>query len=544
MKRILSIFLLLVLLAACAPAPATPPTTLSATPVPATQAVSTTEPGPPEQVYPWWREAVFYEIFVRSFNDSNGDGIGDFNGITQKLDYLKTLGVNAIWLMPINPSPSYHGYDVLNYYAVNPQYGTLQDFNNLLNAAHAKGIRIIIDLVLNHTSAQHPWFVDAQSGAQSKYRDWYVWSETNPGQYWNQGNSGFYYSYFWGGMPDLNYRNPEVTAQMEKVSAYWLTTIGVDGFRIDAVKHLIEQGKKVENTPETHAWLKEYYSFYKAEKADAYTVGEVGGAGGLMAKLYTEQTDQIFNFELASAIVNSAMGGANSSVLSGYKFFLKDKPDGDFATFLTNHDQVRVMSVLNTDENKAKVAAFLLLTAPGTPFIYYGEEIGMQGKKPDEDLRLPMQWSADPATAGFTSGKPWRSPHASTAQINVATQDGTENSLLNHYRSLIALRTTHPAMKTGSVALLETGSPQVFALLRKQGKETILVLVNLGDKPVSDYKLALTETSTLSDGSFNLETLFGGSDTLAALAVSAGKFSAYQPLPELPPYATIIAILK
>ncbi|MEI7844734.1 MAG: alpha-amylase family glycosyl hydrolase [Chloroflexota bacterium] len=539
MKRLIYISLLFVFLAACVPVPANTPAPATAAPT----AIPPTQPAPAEPPQPWWRDAVFYEIFVRSFNDSNGDGIGDFNGITQKLDYLKTLGITAIWLMPIHPSPSYHGYDVLNFYAVNPQYGSLADFKQLLGAAHAKNIRIIIDLVLNHTSAQHPIFLDAKSNSQSKYRDWYVWSDTNPGSRWVQAGEAYYYAYFWEGMPDLNYRNPEVTLQMEKMSAFWLNSVGVDGFRIDAAKHLIEEGDKLENTPATHAWLQNYYTFYKAENRDAYVVGEVAGAGGSIAKTYENQMDQIFNFELANAFVNSSSGGSSSSVVSSYKFALKEKPDGNYATFLTNHDQNRIMSVLNGDENKAKVAASLLLTGPGTPFIYYGEEIGMQGKKPDEDIRLPMQWTSDLATSGFTSGQPWRNPGLNTSSMNVTVEIGNSNSLYNHYRALIALRLQYHALRTGSVTLLETNNPGVFASLRKQGPETILVLINLTSKPISAYKLTLSD-SILTDGQYSPSVILGPKDDLAELQVNTGKFSAYQPLPELPPFSTILALIK
>lgn len=516
MKRIFSLSILLILLAGCAS-----PT-----------------PAPPRI---WWRDAVFYEIFVRSFKDSNGDGIGDFKGVTSKLDYLQSLGVDAIWLMPINPSPSYHGYDVLNYYAVNSQYGSMDDFKNLLQQAHQKGIRIIIDLVLNHTSSQHPWFVDARANPNAAYRDWYVWSETGQGNHWYKSQNSYYYAYFWEGMPDLNYNNPNVTAQMEKVSAYWLTSIGVDGFRIDAAKHLIEEGNKLENTPATHTWFKNYDAFYKAEKPDAYVVGEVSGAGGLIAKTYAGQMDQIFNFELANAIVNSVIGGGTSSVTSAFKFALQEKPDGNYATFLTNHDQNRVMSVLNS-LGKAKVAASLLLTAPGTPFIYYGEEVGMKGQKPDEDIRLPMQWTADPLTAGFTTGTPWRAPQENTVKLNVATEEKDPDSLLKHYQALTALRKQYPSLRTGSLTLLETGHRAVFASLRIEGQQIILVLVNLGSEPVSDYHLSLTD-AVLPDATYSPALLFG-SEKLAPLQVSHGKFDAYLPQPELAPFSTLIALLN
>ena len=536
-KRIITFFLLFSILTACVPAtprpvPVPPTGTTSATSTLATPAL------------PWWREAVFYEIFVRSFYDTNADGIGDFNGITAKLDYLGELGITAIWLMPINPSPSYHGYDVTNFYAVNPEYGSMDDFKRLLSEAHARGIRIIMDLVLNHTSSQHPFFVDANNNPQSPYRDYYVWSESDPGNAWHKGNHGYYFGLFCDCMPDLNYRNPDVTAQMENVVRFWLEDVGVDGFRVDAAKHLIEEGPVRENTPATHAWYKDnFYPTYKALNPNAYAVGEVYGAGANMVKLYTgNQLDQIFNFEMSSGFVNSAAGMSKTGIDSAIIFSLKDMPDFNFATFLTNHDQNRVMSVLNLKVDKAKVAATLLLTSPGTPFIYYGEEIGMLGKKPDEDIRLPMQWSAQ-ANAGFTAGSPWRSPEANYPQVNVAAQTGDPASLLSHYRALIALRSAHPALRYSNIYLVDTNKSAIYAALRIENGDTILVLVNLGDAPLSDYTLTISK-SPLGAGEYTLTALMG-TVAPATLSVDAnGGFAKETPLPQLAPFGTYILQVK
>lgn len=527
MRKLLTFILLTFLLLGCAP---TPTATVPSTPTP--DSVQTAAPTPETDSAHWWNEAVFYEIFVRSFNDSDGDGIGDFNGITQKLDYLEELGINAIWLMPIHPSPSYHGYDVLNYYAVNPDYGTMDDFKNLLKEAHQRDIRIIIDLVLNHTSDQHPFFMNANSSPDSQYRDWYIWSET-PGDHWHQGNGGYYYGYFWSGMPDLNYRNAEVTEQMYKMTNYWLQDIGIDGFRIDAAKHLIEEGNKLENTDSTHEWFKDFYTLYKSEFPNAYTIGEVYGAGAFLATKYKEQLDHIFNFEIASGIINSVNGESNTSINSAWSFTLKDISDGDYATFLTNHDQNRVMSVLNGNEKKAKLAAVMLLTSPGTPFIYYGEEIGMQGKKPDEDIRLPMQWSAE-ANAGFTTGTPWRAPDPRYTEVNVAQESDDPNSLLNLYRTLNQLRRDHSVLRSGDMIVLETGNTGVYAVLRNHDQETILVLINLKGTPITDYALGLPEKA-IPDGTFTPQSLLDPT-TAAPLTVAGGTFHGYKPLAELPPY--------
>lgn len=488
----------------------------------------------------WWRDAVFYEIFVRSFYDSNGDGIGDFNGIAQKMDYIQSLGVNALWLMPIHPSPSYHGYDVIDYYATNSEYGSIDDFKNLLNETHNRDIKIIIDLVLNHTSSQHPFFVDANSGSDSEYRDWYVWSNES-GNQWHQGNDGYYFGFFCDCMPDLNYSNPDVTTEMFEVTRYWLEDIGVDGFRLDAAKHLIEDGDKLENTPATHEWFRDFYLFYKNEKSDAYAVGEVYGAGAFIATTYEEQFEHVFNFELASGLMNSVNGESNTGITSAWKFTLSDMTDGDYATFLTNHDQNRVMSVFNGNEEKAKLAAVILLTSPGTPFIYYGEEIGMQGKKPDEDIRLPMQWNAD-ENAGFTTASPWRAPNADHLLVNVAAQEDDPNSLLKLYRTLIQLRAKHPALRGGSISVLETGNTGVYAFLRSDGEENILVLVNLTDAAISEYALNLKE-SVLPNGKLTASSLLDSTQGSDA-RIKGGVFSNYTPLSELPPYQAYIFQLK
>jgi glycosidase len=417
----------------------------------------------------------------------------------------------------------------------------MDDFKRLLEEAHKRDIRIIIDLVLNHTSSEHPFFVDANSGLNTTHRDWYVWSNTNPGNQWHEGKDGYYFGFFWSGMPDLNYNNPEVTEEAYKVTRYWLEDIGVDGFRLDAAKHLIEEDGKVENTPATHDWFKGFYTYYKSIDTDTYTVGEVFGAGAFIATTYEEQFDHVFNFELASGILNSVNGESNTGINSAWKFTLKDMDDGDYATFLTNHDQNRVMSVLNVNTDKAKLAAFMLLTSPGTPFIYYGEEIGMQGQKPDEDIRLPMQWNAD-ANAGFTTGTPWRALNEKYTQVNISVQENDPDSLLNQYRTLIQLRKDHSVLRTGKTYLLDTGNTGVYAILRSDGDEHMLALVNLKETPISDYALNLSD-EVLPNGNKTLETLFGSAEGVQ-VRISKGKFSGYKPLDELPSYSAFLFRIK
>jgi alpha-amylase len=506
----------------------------------------------------WWNDAVFYEIFVRSFYDSDGDGIGDFNGILAKLDYLNDgdpttdsdLGVTGIWLMPVFPSPSYHGYDVTDYYLVNPEYGTLDDFKTLVAEAHQRGIRIIIDLVINHTSDQHPWFQAAREDIHSPYRDWYVWNETDPNylgpwgqKVWHSSTTGFYYGLFEAFMPDLNYENPEVTAEMTKVYSFWLKDVGVDGFRLDAAKHLIESGREQQHTNATHEWYQSMYPIYKEMKPDALTVGELFGDNLNVASEYIQnkEFDLFFNFQLADAFIRSAR--LEKANITDYTIELSNKsiPDSQYAPFLTNHDQNRIMSQVWSNVGKAKVAASLLLTSPGTPFLYYGEEVGMEGTKPDEDIRKPMQWRAD-EHAGFTTGTPWRAPDPSFVNANVEAQNADPQSLLSHYRSLIHFRAEHSALRTGNYYAVDASAPDVYAALRKNDEEILLILINLSREPVSDVRLTSGDMA-LTDTTYTAETLFGIGEARPA-SVEQGNFQDYRPISRLDPYSTIIIRLQ
>jgi alpha-amylase len=505
--------------------------------------------------YTWWNDTVFYEIFVRSFYDSDGDGIGDFNGIIEKLDYLNDgdpdtgtdLGVTGIWLMPIFPSPSYHGYDVTDYYAVNPDYGTMEDFQRLLDETHARGIRVIIDMVLNHTSSEHPWFVEARRDPNSPKRDWYVWSDTDPGfpgpwgqDVWYPSIDGtYYYAMFWEGMPDLNYNNPEVTSEMDAVTRFWLDEVGVDGFRLDAARYLIEDGTVQADTPATHAWWENYRLVYKASNPDSFTIGEVWtDIGGMSEYVQGDELDMAFEFDLASALINSALKGSALSATGQLKLSTKLIPDMAFAPFLTNHDQERTTTLLNASVPKAQVAASMLLTAPGAPFIYYGEEVGMQGSKPDEDIRRPMQWSGQ-LYAGFTTGVPWRPPGTDWQIYNVAHETRDPDSLLSHYRNLIAIRNQHAALRVGETSVIRSTNSALYTILRTSQEETILAIINLSGSAVSNYSLSLDE-SPLESGTYRSYSLIGP-DSLAKLAISSdGGFTDFTPLSKIQPYTTII----
>lgn len=530
---------------------------------------ATTEPGPPAAVVPeieaiapvapitgmpagsdgfdWWNDTTFYEIFVRSFSDSDGDGIGDFNGLTAKLDYLNDgdpetttdLGVTGIWLMPIMESPSYHGYDVTDYFKVNPEYGTEEDFKRFLDEAHQRGIRVVIDMVLNHTSNDHPWFEDSETPG-AKHDNWYVWSNEDPGfagpwgqDVWHNAGDRYYYGIFWEGMPDLNYRNPEVTAQMYEASRYWLEDMGVDGFRLDAIRHLIEDGEVQENTPETHGWLQAYRDFLTEIEPEAMTVGEIWSTtDNVVPYVKDGEVDLAFEFDLAEAMVNAAKGETRGPVAGAQFKAWNAYPPGQYAPFLTNHDQERVMSQLGGDEGKARVAALLLLTSPGAPFIYYGEEIGMIGTKPDEQIRTPMQWTAE-EHAGFTTGDPWIKVKANYPEANVAAQSTDPDSLWNTYRSLVHLRNNHVALRTGDYTKVDVADSKVYAFLRNSPQETVLVLINLSSDPISDYELSLAK-GPLSGSVTAVEVLHGAAVTAPTINAEGG-FAGYKPLETLAP---------
>ena len=518
-----------------------PPTPTSGVPVPTLGA--TTHPGAQPGEMFWWNDAVFYEVFVRSFKDSDGDGIGDLNGLIEKLDYLQDLGVTGLWLMPIMESPSYHGYDVVDYYRVDSEYGTNEDFKRLMEAAHQRGMRVVVDLVINHTSSESEWFKASNAG-DPKYRDWYIWSEQNPGyagswgqQVWHLGKSGYYYGMFWSGMPDLNLNNPIVTEEVNKIIRYWLVDMNVDGFRLDAVKHYIEDGRRQENTPATHAWLKNFYQFYKSVDAQAFTVGETWTSVESAAQYVGDEVDVSFEFDLANAIVRTANTPLTSSLSKQMQVTLDNYPEGQFAVFLTNHDQNRVMSTLN-DVGKAKLAAVMLLTSPGVPFLYYGEEIGMKGVKPDEDIRLPMQWTGDSPSVGFSTVEPWRPAAQDYPQVNVANQTDDPNSLLSLYRDLIHLRNDHASLRTGHALVIETNNPSVYALLRYNNDEVFLVLVNVDSKPIADYNLTLA-TGPLA-GALKVITALGLLNPSAPQVNADGGFSGYLPFAELPARSYVI----
>lgn len=445
---------------------------------------------------------VFYEIFVRSFYDTNGDGIGDLNGVTAKLDYLEELGVGGIWLMPITASPSYHGYDTTDYYAVNPEYGTMDDLKKLLEEAHKRDIKVIMDLVVNHTGSEHPWFKAALADPGSPYRSWYTFKPADEqvpadgavdGHPWHAAGDSKYLGVFWGGMPDLNFEEPKVREEMIRIGRFWLEQ-GLDGFRLDAAKHIYGDFKSSVSSPEVQAanqkWWQEFRTGLNETNPDAYLIGEVWDSLAVIAPYFDRAFDSAFHFDLADRLISSARSerDADLAFSLGRAYGVYGKSSGGTfvdAPFLSNHDQNRVMTALDGNVNHAKMAAALLLTLPGTPYLYYGEEIGMKGAKPDEFIREPMIWYRDPAGGeGQTS---WHSSryNAEAGAVSVEAQLEDGQSLLSRYRELIKWRNEEPALRDGTIAefKLAAAGPKLSAYVRVTEKDRVLVVHNLSGEP-------------------------------------------------------------
>ncbi len=480
----------------------------------------------------WWKHAVFYEIYPRSFADSNDDGIGDIKGIDSHLDYLKDLGVDAIWITPCYPSPQVDfGYDVSDYENIDPMYGTLTDFQHLGDDAKKHDIRIIMDFVLNHTSPQHKWFIDSASSRTSAHRDWYIWRDGKgpgiPPNNWISGFGGsawqfdpktgqYYYHFFAIGQPDLNWRNPAVENAMFDVTRFWYKH-GVSGFRLDAVDLLFEdpnlhdnpilegkndlgdpnmQNKYNDKLPEVHTELKKLRKV--ADEHDAVLIGETYTSNrDELKEYYGDHTDEIqlpmdFMFcevnELSPSEFRTQIANAEST--SGWPVYV-----------IGNHDMARSYNRYGDGKHNdqiAKVMAGMYLTLRGTPVMYYGEELGMENNDPvrKEDVkdpigiagwpkekgrdgeRTPMQWNDSP-NAGFSQAAPWLPVPASYKTHNVASELKDPNSVLQFYKRLLALRHHEPALLDGDYIALNQDDPNVLSYLRRDGNDAILVVLNM-----------------------------------------------------------------
>jgi len=446
---------------------------------------------------------VYYEIFVRSWYDTNGDGIGDLNGVTAKLDYLQSLGISGIWLMPINPSPSYHGYDITDYYGINPQYGNMHDFEHLLAEAHKRGIKVIMDLVINHSSNEHPWFKAAQD-PHSRYHGWYEWagkytdldtlSATDANAWHVPGaqRAGMqpagtqpYLGIFAPTMPDLNYDNPEVRAEMVNVGRYWLRK-GVDGFRLDAAQHIYDDLQSDVDDPtvlqKNIVWWTQFRDGINAVNPHAYVVGEVTRKSAIELAPYLKPLDAVFNFPLATQLIDCARQERNLSlaVILSHTYATYSAATGghfDDAPFLSNHDQERVMSQLDDNPQHMRMAAALLLTLPGQPYIYYGEELGTRGHKPDQAMREPMRWERTPGTHGEATWEALTSGDG--PEVSVAAEQADPNSLLHYYSMLIHWRSEISALRDGGFRVYPEANDHLVAWERADAQGTVLVVHNL-----------------------------------------------------------------
>jgi alpha-amylase len=498
-----------------------------------------------------WPYGVKYEVFVMSFADGDGDGKGDFKGLTAKLDYFEDLGVNGLWLMPIMPSDTYHKYHVIDYKNIDPDYGTLDDFKKFVAEAHQRDIKIITDFVINHTGNMHPWFLDAQKGKDSPYRDYYVWAKKDSIRHqlfkkaktfdsdnirkWHPVKGDTvgeqYYGYFNGLCPDLNLDNPKVKEEIVDIARFWLNDVKVDGFRMDAAKHVFPDERATDNH-NFWVWFKEEM---EKIKPDVYLVGEVWSPAKDVAP-YLRGLPSLFNFDLGHAITHvAAIGKDTIGLVKKYKeirdFYKSITPNYLDATFVKNHDQTRILTELKGNVDKAKMTAALLLTMPGTPYIYYGEEIGMLGDKlstyadqfgPDAFVREPYVWDKGRSDKMQTA---WEEARYSTDQtvIPFNSQKADKESLYNFYRKLIQYRNSSSALTYGDIDEAGMSGTEVVSFVRRHEGNEVLVLHNVSD-------VEITVALAGSNAKFN-EIDF---DTEAgAVAVDNGEL-------KIPAYSTIV----
>lgn len=444
----------------------------------------------------------YYEIFVYSYYDSDGDGIGDLNGVTQKLDYIADLGFNGIWLMPIMQSTTYHKYDVVDYNTIDKEYGTMEDFKRLVEEAHKRGIRVVIDFVINHTSSQHQWFTQAceylrglgndeePDAAECPYVEYYHFSRDKVnGVYYPVSGSGWYYEgSFWSEMPDLNLSCEALRKELEATAKNWLD-MGVDGFRMDAAMHF-EENDAAFNT-EVLNWL---YEYCRSINEDFYMVSEVWAGKATIADYYASGTPSMFNFDVADAegkLIKAARGNYKAAsfvqAMAGYQAdFSAENADFIDAPFITNHDMGRVANALMKDEKDLKMACGLLMTMNGSPFVYYGEEIGMSssGKK-DENKRLAFVWS-DTDSTGMTDGPKDADKGIEFAFKGAEQQLENPYSILNYYKRAIRLRNENPELARGEIKIIEALTADNQAAITKTYEDsTIGIVYNTSDEEVS-----------------------------------------------------------
>jgi alpha-glucosidase len=492
----------------------------------------------------WWRHAVIYELYPRSFQDSNGDGVGDLKGITSRLDYLHDLGIDAIWITPMYPSPGIdYGYDISDYVAIDPLYGSMEDFDKLVAEAKKRDIRIIMDYVINHTSDQHKWFLESRSSRDNPKRNWYVWHDgkgqtaTDKGQppnnwqswfghsawQWDEKTRQYYYHYFYVEQPDLNWRNPEVHKAMDGVLDFWMQR-GVAGFRIDAVSRLFEdpqmrddpylpgrnaygdrniQHKYTDDLPEVHDVLKEVRKVVDKYPGNPVLVTEADEPNvQALTKMYGNADEVQLPMDFQIADVNELSAPRFRKLFNDIE---NNSAHGQPEFFFSNHDQPRQWDRYGDGEHNdqiAKLMAVLELTTRGTPQMYYGEELGMRTTDPArvQDVhdpigklgwpkekgrdgeRTPMQWDSKPQ-AGFTTvKKPWLPIPPTSSKYNVETESKDPDSIFNAYKRLLSLRKTEPALRDGAQIGINNDDQNVFAYVRTTGDANIVVALNMSGK--------------------------------------------------------------
>jgi maltose alpha-D-glucosyltransferase/alpha-amylase len=485
----------------------------------------------------WYKDAIIYQLHVRTFCDSNNDGIGDFPGLMQKLDYLQSLGINALWLMPFFPSPLRDdGYDIADYTSVHKNYGSLEDFKAFLEAAHNRGIRIIIELVLNHTSDQHAWFQEARSSRESPKRDWYVWSDTDD-RYkgariifldtemsnwaWDPISKSYYWHRFFSHQPDLNYDNANVFDAMWGVMKFWLD-LGVDGFRLDAVPYLVErEGTNCENLPETHAIIREFRKRLDEEYSDRMLLAEANQWPADVSAYFgnSDEFHMAFHFPLMPRIFMAVQLEDRKPIIEILEQTPQIPETCQWCIFLRNHDELtlemvtdverdymydtyakdrtmrlnlgirrRLAPMMDNDRSRIQLLNVLLMSMPGTPIIYYGDEIGMGDNIYLGDrngVRTPMQWNGG-WNSGFSGADPERlysplisNPVYGYQAINVESQTRSPHSLLNWMKRLTEVRKSSRVFSRGSIEFLQPSNHRVLAYVRQYGNEKILVVNNL-----------------------------------------------------------------
>jgi maltose alpha-D-glucosyltransferase/alpha-amylase len=485
----------------------------------------------------WYKDAIIYQVHVRTFFDSNGDGIGDFQGLAQKLDYVQELGVNTIWLMPFFPSPLRDdGYDISDYRSIHPRYGTLEDFKAFLAMAHERGLRVVIELVANHTSDQHPWFQESRSSQDNPKRDWYVWSDTD-NKYrgtriifldtemsnwaWDPISKSYYWHRFFSHQPDLNFDNPAVREEMWNVMKFWLE-IGVDGFRLDAVPYLIErEGTSCENLPETHEVIRELRKKVDEEFPGTMLLAEANQWPADLRPYFGngDEFHMAFNFPLMPRMFMGLRLEDRKPITEILQQTPAIPESCQWCLFLRNHDELtlemvtdierdymydiyasdksmrlnlgirrRLAPLLDNDRRRIELLNGMLMSLPGTPIIYYGDEIGMGDNINLGDrngVRTPMQWSGG-GNGGFSTADPESlysppilNPVYGYQAVNVLSQRRFEHSLLSWMQRLIRVRRSSQVFGSGSIEFLYPANHRVLAYIRQLGKETVLVVNNL-----------------------------------------------------------------